>query len=152
MNQPAYGEGSQRNVVMNADGKDWKWRRKIRANAHSHRIYRLVVAIAGLAIVVFGLLLVPFPGPGWLVVILGVGVWSSEFEWAQRLLHAAKRTLQVWNSWVKAQPVWIKGLLLVLTIALVAAVFWLLFIVSGVPGFFPDSIEQWLSRLPGLEG
>jgi uncharacterized protein (TIGR02611 family) len=152
MNQPAYGASRQRDVGMRAEGKDWKWRRRVRANPHTHRIYRVVVAITGLAIVAFGLLLVPFPGPGWLVVILGVGVWSSEFEWAQRLLLAAKHTLKVWNTWVKAQPLWMKGLLLVLTIAIVATIFWLLFMVSGVPGFFPHRIEQWLSRLPGLEG
>jgi len=25
-----------------------------------------------------------------------------------------------------------------------------LFLISGVPGFFPDSIEEWLTRVPGL--
>jgi hypothetical protein len=32
----------------------------------------------------------------------------------------------------------------------VAVIFWLLFLISGVPGFFPDRIEEWLRGIPGL--
>jgi uncharacterized protein (TIGR02611 family) len=138
------------NITLDAADDDWEWRRKIRANPHSHGIYRIVVGIVGLVIVVLGLLMVPFPGPGWLVVFLGLGVWASEFEWAQRLLHRAKHALQAWGEWLRPQPWWVKVLALLITIAAVAAIFWLLFLISGVPIFFPDVIEEWLQRLPGL--
>ncbi len=138
------------NVTLDSKDDDWEWRRKIRANPHSHRIYRIVVGVVGLIIVVLGLILVPFPGPGWLIVFLGLAVWASEFEWAQRLLHRAKRILEAWAEWLKPQPWWVKGLVLLVTVAAVAAIFWLMFLISGVPGFFPDAVEEWLKKVPGL--
>ena len=138
------------NITLDAADDDWEWRRKIRANPHSLKIYRVIVGVLGLVIVVIGLLMVPFPGPGWLVVFLGLAVWASEFEWAQKLLQRAKHTLHVWNEWLKPQPWWIKGLALLITIAAVAAIFWLLFLISGVPPLFPDAVEEWLLRVPGL--
>lgn len=133
-----------------SEGNDWEWRRRIRANPHTHLIYRIVVGVLGVVIVVVGLIMVPFPGPGWVVVFVGLAVLASEFEWAQRLLHVAKRTLKTWNEWLKPQPWWVKALALVLTMALVACLFWLLFMISGVPSLFPDSIENWLTHVPGL--
>ena len=121
------------NITLDAADDDWEWRRKIRSNPHSHLIYRIVVGVVGLVIVVVGLIMVPFPGPGWLVVFVGLAIWASEFEWAQRLLHRARHTLSRWNVWLRRQPWWVKGLVLLVTMAAVAAIFWLLFLISGVP-------------------
>jgi uncharacterized protein (TIGR02611 family) len=147
---PAQPGGEDHNATLDAGDDDWEWRRKIRSNPHSHLIYRIVVGVLGLAVVVIGLIMVPFPGPGWLVVFLGLAVWASEFEWAQRLLHSAKHTLTSWNQWLKLQPGWMKGLAFLVIAAAVAAFFWLMFLVSGVPGFFPDGVEEWLQGVPGL--
>ena len=68
------------------DDGDWAWRRRIRANPHSNRVYRTVVGVVGALITVAGLLMVPLPGPGWLVVFIGIGVLASEVHWAPRLL------------------------------------------------------------------
>jgi len=138
------------NIMLDAQDDDWAWRRRIRANPASHRIYRIVVGIVGAVIVVGGLALVPLPGPGWVIVFVGLAVWASEFEWAQRLLHFAKRTLQAWSDWLKPQPWWVKALAAAATLLLVAAIFWLLFRLSGVPGFFPDGIETWMTANLGL--
>lgn len=130
---------------------DWHWRRKIRSNPHSHLIYRIVVGVVGTAIFVVGLIMVPFPGPGWLVVLLGLAVLASEFKWARGLLLRMKQTLKAWTEWVQPQPWWVQGLVLLVTLAAVAAIFWALFLIGGVPPFFPDSIEQWIRSVPGLE-
>src|SRR4029079_9512742 len=132
------GGGDDCNVTLDADDDDWEWRRKIRSNPHSHLIYRIVVGVVGLVSVVLGLLLVPLPGPGWIVVFLGLGVWASEFEWAQRLLSRVKHTVRTWNNWLRPQPWWMRGLALLVVTAAVAALFWLMFLTSGVPGFLPD--------------
>ncbi len=142
--------GDDHNVTLDAADDDWEWRRKIRSNPHSHLIYRIVVGVVGLVIVVIGLIMVPFPGPGWLVVFVGLAIWASEFEWAQRVLQLAKSTLHAWATWLRPQPWWVKGLVLLGTMAAVAVVFWLLFLVSVVPSFLPDGIENWLKTLPGL--
>lgn len=148
--ESAEGEDDH-NITLDAADDDWEWRRKIRSNPHTHLIYRIVVGVVGLLIVILGLIMVPFPGPGWLVVFLGLAIWASEFEWAQRLLHRARGALHTWATWLRPQPWWVKGLTLVLTVVGVALVFWLLFLVGGVPGFLPDRIEEWVKGVPGLD-
>ncbi|WP_406830735.1 TIGR02611 family protein [Pedococcus sp. KACC 23699] len=132
------------------EDKDWEWRRKIRSNPHSHRIYKWVVGIVGTIVTVVGLIAVPAPGPGWLIVFVGVGILASEFEWAQRLLDWGKARLADWNDWLAPKPWWFKGLVGLMTLALVALVFYGLFLISGIPGFVPDVIQHRLTRLPGL--
>ncbi len=138
------------NITLDAVDDDWEWRRKIRSHPHSHGIYRIIVGVVGLIVVVAGLLMVPFPGPGWLVVFLGLAIWASEFEWAQRLLRVGRRTLHVWTSWLRSQPWWVKGLVLLATLAAVAAIFWLLLLVSGISSFLPEWTVVLLVKLPGL--
>jgi uncharacterized protein (TIGR02611 family) len=138
------------NITLDAADDDWEWRRKIRSNPRSHLIYRIVVGVVGLVIVVVGLILVPFPGPGWVIVFVGLAIWASEFEWAQRLLHRARNTLSSWNDWLGRQAWWVKGLVLLLTIAAVALFFYVLFLVTTVPSYLPDVVEVWLKKVPGL--
>ena len=129
---------------------DWAWRRRIRSNAHSNRVYRWVVGIIGALVMVAGLVMVPFPGPGWLVVFIGVGILASEFDWAKRLLDFGRAKLTAWNDWMRPQPLWVKALSALLTALAVGAIFYLVFVVFGVPTFLPDIIEQPLLSFPGL--
>jgi hypothetical protein len=66
------------------------------------------------------------------------------------LLYRARHFLKVWTGWLQTQAWWVRALALLGTAILVGALFWALFAISGVPGFFPDSVEQWLKDLPGL--
>ena len=129
---------------------DWEWRRRIRANPHSYRIYRWVVGIVGGVVAVGGLALVPLPGPGWLIVFVGIGILASEFEPAQRLRDWGKDRLKDWTDWLSPKPLWVKGLVGLATLALVLAFFWAVFTLSGVPGWLPDFAETRLVQLPGL--
>jgi uncharacterized protein (TIGR02611 family) len=130
--------------------RDWEWRRRVRSNPHSHRVYRTVVGVVGTLVIVGGLIMVPFPGPGWLVVFVGVGILASEFDWAKRLLDFGKAKLHAWNEWLKPKPVWFKGLIGLATALLVGLFFYLLFLLSGVPSLLPDLVESLLKNLPGL--
>jgi uncharacterized protein (TIGR02611 family) len=131
-------------------GGDWAWRRRIRSNAHSYRIYRIVVGVVGAIIVATGLVLVPFPGPGWLIVFLGVGVWASEFAWAHRLLQWAKERLHAWNVWMKRQPAWLAVLVGALTVAALLALVYGYLASQGVPGFVPDALSRPVETYLGL--
>jgi len=51
---------------------------------------RVAVAVVGAALVLAGLAMFVLPGPGILVVILGLAVLATEFVWAERLLDKAK--------------------------------------------------------------
>ncbi|RWZ53160.1 TIGR02611 family protein [Labedella phragmitis] len=63
-------------------------------------LYRSIVALLGAALTLVGLALVPLPGPGWLVVFLGLAVLGTEFAWARRLAAVIKRMLaRFWTWW-----------------------------------------------------
>ena len=52
---------------------------------------RIGVTIAGFAVLLAGVALLVLPGPGWLLIFIGLGILSTEYVWAQRMLHVAKR-------------------------------------------------------------
>lgn len=47
-------------------------------------IRKIIVLAIGLPVVVLGIILIPLPGPGLLVSLLGLIILSLEFEWAQK--------------------------------------------------------------------
>ena len=65
--------------------------------------YRTAVAVLGGGLAILGLLLVPLPGPGWLVVFLGLAVLGTEFHWAKRIAGWLKRMLDRFWAWWRAR-------------------------------------------------
>ncbi|EAP98962.1 hypothetical protein JNB_02300 [Janibacter sp. HTCC2649] len=131
-------------ALIDSDEDDWAWRQRLRANPTTAKVYRVGVFLLGLVIVVVGLLLIPFPGPGWLIVIAGLAIWATEFEKAQRVLEFVKSKLRIWEEWVKRQNLLVKGLVGIVGVAFIATVLWLTFHFSGIPGFFPDGLTNWM--------
>ncbi len=114
------------------------------------QVWRVGVGVIGTAIVVVGLVLLPAPGPGWLIIFLGLGVLASEFTWADRLLGWTKARVSQWTAWLGRQPIAVRVLVVLAIIAFVLAIFWALFAASGVPGWLPEAARQQLGRVPGL--
>ncbi|WP_432586048.1 TIGR02611 family protein [Streptomyces sp. HD1123-B1] len=56
-----------------------------------HISWQVGVFIVGLAVVVAGIIMLPLPGPGWLVIFGGMAIWATEFVWAQLVLRWTKR-------------------------------------------------------------
>jgi uncharacterized protein (TIGR02611 family) len=102
-------------------------------------VFRIIVGVLGLALVALGLLLVPLPGPGWLIVLAGFAVWAVEFAWARRLLHRAREMLHRWNVWIKRQSWYVRLPILLAIVATVAVIAWLSF--QRLFGFDPI---QWV--------
>jgi len=65
--------------------------------------YRAGVGGVGGVLTAGGLVLVPLPGPGWLVVFLGLAVLGTEFGWARRAAARLKRLLDRFWAWYKAR-------------------------------------------------
>ncbi|MEO6826077.1 MAG: PGPGW domain-containing protein [Microbacteriaceae bacterium] len=63
--------------------------------------YRLFVGLFGGLIIMLGLILVPLPGPGWLIVFVGLGILGTEFPSARRVSDALKRVLMAFWSWLQ---------------------------------------------------
>lgn len=55
---------------------------------------RIVVGVIGGIILGAGAVMLVTPGPGLLVVILGLTILSWEFPWAKRFLHRARAKLR----------------------------------------------------------
>ena len=51
---------------------------------------RAVVTVFGFVLLILGIIMLVTPGPGWLFIILGLGVLATEYAWAHHLLHKAK--------------------------------------------------------------
>ena len=55
---------------------------------------KAIVALIGFPLIIIGVLLIPLPGPGLLVILAGLFVLAIEFEWAKRHKHRIKRHLK----------------------------------------------------------
>jgi uncharacterized protein (TIGR02611 family) len=51
---------------------------------------RIAITVVGVIVVLAGLVLLVLPGPGWLLIFVGLSILGSEYVWAQRLLRIAK--------------------------------------------------------------
>ncbi|MBA4862174.1 TIGR02611 family protein [Streptomyces sp. PSKA54] len=63
----------------------------IKARRALHLSWQVGVFVAGLAVVAAGVIMLPLPGPGWLVIFGGMAIWATEFVWAQLVLRWTKR-------------------------------------------------------------
>jgi uncharacterized protein (TIGR02611 family) len=99
--------------------------------------YRIVVGLLGGAIVVLGIILIPLPGPGWLIVFAGLALLATEFVWAERLLRYGRRRLHLWTQWVTQQSLLVRGLIGLGGLLCVAGAIWAYDVVVGLPSWVP---------------
>lgn len=60
------------------------FRARLNAFPRLRLVYKTVVGVVGIAVVIVGLILIPLPGPGWLIVFLGLAILGTEFPAAHR--------------------------------------------------------------------
>ncbi|MFF4569976.1 TIGR02611 family protein [Streptomyces sp. NPDC001410] len=63
----------------------------IKARRVLHLSWQVGIFVIGLAVVVVGIIMLPLPGPGWVVIFAGMAIWATEFVWAQLVLRWTKR-------------------------------------------------------------
>ena len=51
---------------------------------------RFLKILFGFTLLVLGIIMIVTPGPGWLVILLALGVLAAEFVWARQLLDHMK--------------------------------------------------------------
>ena len=120
-----------------------RWRRRLASRRTVDHGYRVGVGVVGGLIVAIGLVTIPLPGPGWLIVIAGLFVLATEFLWAERLLEFTKKHVKRWTDWVKSRPVWVRVLIALATAAFVYGVLVVTLHVTGVPGWLPGWVPLW---------
>lgn len=103
-------------------------RARIRSSRTGRIAWRIGITVLGVGIIAGGIVLLPLPGPGWLIIFAGLGLLATEYEWAARLLRYARRTVSRWTTWVANQGRGMQILIgfagLVLLAALFAAAWW----------------------------
>jgi len=55
------------------------------------QVWRIFRILAGFTLLLAGLVMIVTPGPGWLTILLGLGLLAAEFVWARRLMDRIKR-------------------------------------------------------------
>ena len=100
-------------------------------------VYRITIGVVGSAIVVGGLVLIPLPGPGWLIVFAGLALLATEFAWAGRLLDYARAKVRKWTDWVTHQSLFVRAAIGLGSLALIAGAVWAYVATQGVPTWLP---------------
>ena len=80
------------------------------------KVRKPFIFLLGFTIVGTGVVLLPLPGPGWVIIFLGFAVLASEFEFAERvrnkLVHVLKELIaygkRLWKKFIQAFKDWLK--------------------------------------------
>jgi uncharacterized protein (TIGR02611 family) len=140
-------EHHHHHILIEPEEDRWRWRRKIRQDKRKLAVYRIAVALLGLVLVALGFVSGPIPGPGGIpLILLGLAVWSSEFEWAHRLMQWFKAELHRYRTWPRAKQIvfWVAFFLCCGVLG------YLYLLTLGPPTWLPGSVDMLLQRLPGL--
>ncbi|MEI6251554.1 MAG: TIGR02611 family protein [Mycobacteriaceae bacterium] len=130
----------------------WSQRReRLRERAVLDFVYRVLVGVVGLTVLLVGVAAIPYPGPGWAILFLGLAILATEFYWARRTLTYTRARYDTAMAWLRRQPAWIQGLGAVLTAAVVVATLWFLGAIAWGAGLV--GLEHPMLRSPvGLGG
>ena len=104
---------------------------------------RVGIAIVGGVVVAIGVVAIPYPGPGWLIVFSGLAILATEFEWAQRLLDRVRGEYDKWQAWLKRQNMTVRLAVIAGTGLVVLATMWVLN-VFGMVDYFLQLHQTWL--------
>jgi uncharacterized protein (TIGR02611 family) len=111
-----------------------RWRDRLRERRGAEFVYRIAVAVLGVAVLAVGIVAIPYPGPGWAIFFVGLGILATEFEWAGRLLKFGKVRYDAVLAWFKRQGPWVKVVGVVFSTAVAAVTLWLFGVLGWVAG------------------
>ncbi|MGO3327330.1 TIGR02611 family protein [Gordonia sp. (in: high G+C Gram-positive bacteria)] len=116
----------------------------LRHNSRYGFVLRYVTIVIGALVTAVGVIAIPYPGPGWAIVFLGLLILSQELEWAARLRRWIMNKLNTFYSrYIDGNRV-AQVLLGIATCAIVLVTLWLtgaLNLVAGWVGLDAD----WLA-------
>lgn len=75
-----------------------RWTRRLGLE-NRPQVRKLIVAVIGSTVVLFGLALVILPGPAVLVIPLGLAILATEFAWARRLIKRGGAAWDLARRW-----------------------------------------------------
>ena len=111
------------------------------------RSKKTLIGIVGGLVTLIGLVLVPYPGPGWLIVFGGLAILATEFQFASKVLEFAKGRYDQWTDWLKRQNIFVKILALGVTGLVVLTTLWLFNAFGIINNFFNLNLDWLVSPL-----
>lgn len=101
-------------------------RNRLRERRAADFTYRVIVGIVGFTVLALGIAAIPYPGPGWAIVFLGLAILASEFYWAHRTLAYTRRQYDSAMGWFRQQSWWVQALGALFTAGVVVMTLWML--------------------------
>ena len=126
-----------------------RWRDRLRDRPAAEFGYRIAVAVIGLVVLAVGILAIPYPGPGWAIVFVGLAILATEFDWARRLLAYTRQRYDKVMAWFRRQGLWVQTMGAAFTAAIVVGTLWLFGVVGWSAGLVGLD-HQWLKSPIGL--
>lgn len=117
-----------------------------RIKRHSKQVF---IGVVGGIVLLAGVIMIPYPGPGWLVVFAGLAILSTEFAFAERILARVRQKYDEWRDWLKVQPRWVQWLVLAFTGLVVVVTLWLLNAYGLINSFLNLGLDWVTSPLAG---
>ncbi|MFP5020332.1 TIGR02611 family protein [Pseudonocardia phyllosphaerae] len=111
------------------------FRGRIARNPVLDLAYRIMMGVVGTVVVIVGIIALPAPGPGWVIIFAGLGILAAEFAWAGKLLHWVRVRYDAWVAWMGRQSRPVQLLVMTGILAIVAGCAWLLGVFSTVAGW-----------------
>lgn len=151
--------GSPSSEVSEADPDAPQHGRLKRAHIHLHRhpvtsvATKIVLTVVGFAVILVGVVLSGpgVPGPGFVVILLGLAILAAEWDWADRLLQWGRRKVEAAADHARGLDPAVRRRRLLLTglaVLVVVGLSWWYVAAQGWPGW---AVSGW-DRMQGLAG
>lgn len=101
-------------------------RERLRSRPVADFVYRVTVGVVGFIVLAVGIAAIPYPGPGWAIVFLGLAILASEFYWAHRTLTFTRHHYGRVMTWLRRQNGWVRAASALFTAAVVVLTLWAL--------------------------
>lgn len=116
-----------------------RYRDMLRQRPVAGFVYRVVVGVVGMVVLAVGIVAIPYPGPGWAIVFLGLAILATEFAWAYRVLVFTRDRYRRFVEWFRSQGLVVQIMGVLFTTAVVVATLW----VFGALG--------WVAHMVGVD-
>ncbi len=90
-------------LFIQSSGHYDKYRGKARNHKSLDIVWKFGVLIIGTTVTLVGVVFLVIPGPGWPVIIIGLLLLATEFQWAAKSLEPVQRLASRFNESYKAR-------------------------------------------------
>lgn len=112
------------------------------------RLRRATRTFIGALVLLVGLVAIPYPGPGWLIVFAALTILARDYPWAGRLLHYARGKYDEWLAWIVKQNLLVRSSVFIFTAIVVIATIYLLNGYGLLNAWFHLGLDWLNSPLP----